>query len=50
MSESEEAYMPAARVTEIDTAYFGAEGVQMMQQAAADGITEACADEPEAEL
>ncbi len=49
MSESDETYMPAARTTEIDAAYFGADGVAMMQQAAADGIAEACADEPEAE-
>ena len=37
--------MPAARITEIDTEFFGPEGTQMMQQAA-NGIAEACADEP----
>ena len=37
--------MPAARITEIDADYFGPEGVEMMQQAAANGI----AEEPEAE-
>ena len=33
-------------ITEIDTEFFGPEGTQMMQQAAANGIAEACADEP----
>ncbi len=41
--------MPAARITEIDAEFFGQEGAEMMQQAAANGIAEACADEPEAE-
>ena len=41
--------MPAVRITEIDADYFGPEGVEMMQQAAANGIAEACAEEPEAE-
>ena len=50
MSDSGEAYMPAQRTTEIDAAYFGQDGVEAMQQAAADGIAEACAEEPEAEL
>ena len=45
-----EPYMPATGITEIDAEFFGPEGVEMMQQAAADGIAEACADEPEAEL
>ena len=45
-----EPYMPATRSTEIDAEFFGPEGVEMMQQAAADGIAEACAGEPEAEL
>jgi hypothetical protein len=38
--------MPAARTTEIDAEFFGAEGIDLMQQAAANGIAEACADEP----
>jgi len=38
--------MPAARTTEIDAEYFGPEGVALLQQAAANGIAEACADEP----
>ena len=41
--------MPAVRITEIDADYFGPDGVEMMQQAAAGGIAEACAEEPEAE-
>ena len=41
--------MPAARITEIDADFFGPDGVEMMQQAAAGGIAEACAEEPEAE-
>ena len=38
--------MPAARIAEIDAEFFGPEGVDLMQQAAANGIAEACADEP----
>ena len=45
-----EPYMPAMRITEIDAGYFGPEGVEAMQQASADGIEEACAEEPGAEL
>ena len=45
-----EPYMPATRITEIDAEFFGPDGAEMMQQAAADGIAEACADEPEAQL
>ena len=41
--------MPAARITEIDADYFGPEGAEMIQQATANGIAEACAEEPEAE-
>ena len=43
------ASMPAARITEIDAEFFGQEGAEMMQQAAANGIAEAFAGEPEAE-
>ena len=43
-------YLPGTRITEIDAEYSGPEGVQMMRQAAAAGIAEACADEPEADL
>ena len=38
--------MAATRTTEIDAEFFGPEGAEMMQQAAANGIAEACADEP----
>ena len=41
--------MPAAWITDIDAEFFGPDGVEMMQQAAAGGIAEACAEEPEAE-
>ena len=41
--------MPAARTTEIDAEFFGPDGVDLMQQAAENGIAEACANEPEAE-
>ena len=42
--------MPAARITEIDAEFFGPEGVDLMQQAAANGIAEECAGEPEADM
>ena len=45
-----EPQMAAARITEMDAEYFGPEGTALMQQTAANGVAEACADEPEADL